>query len=453
MLTLVVMLVLPTASAWSKAPKGHKAPKAPKGPKHVTVDDDGPADYDNIQDAIDAAPRVTRISVAPGEYGGFVVENRKNLKIERKGKHDTSPVIVTGAVSVSTYKGTFPLTIGVVNSTHVEISGFTVEAASTDPFTIAYFNSTGKIKNNEVYGNTGSELPGNAIAAFGTSGHGTVTIEGNYVHDYGKIGILVNARRRPYFGDDDSDNFAEVEADKNEYEPDGIHARIKKNMILGTDFYPYLGYASYDRVQDGIQVVGGASADIEDNDISGNFQSTDSEFSCDGILLVDAYKVKTKHNNIRDNWYGIHIQQHRIPIQDYISETKLEHDNIEYNVFGIAASSLIPGDIHVKHAKIKYNYWYGIRIDDTDGILFDHCDIQENWSGLLALGWGSYDTIADYPAAAFTHCNITNNLDTDVANLSHTLVFEKVEYDRYFNDSLEYYLQTNFLFEDGILIE
>lgn len=427
LLTLMAMLALPTASAWSKGPKEPKRPK-----KHVTVDDNGPADYTDIQTALDNAPRATRISVAPGTYGGFVVENRKNLKIERKGKRNEGLAIVTGAVLVSTYKGTLPLTIGVVDSTHIEISGFTVQAGLTDPFTIACFNSTGKIKNNEVYGNVGSSRPGNGIAAFGTSGRGTVTIEGNYIHSYGKIGILVNAR----YGEYDPDSSYE-EADKNDYEPDGIHARIKKNIIVGTDFYPELGDASYDRVQDGIQIVGGGSADIENNDICGNGQSFGSDYSCNGILLVDSYKVRTKHNDIYDNWYGIHIELHRDPIHDYVSKTRLDHDNVEYNVTGIATSARIPSAIDVKHAKIRNNYLYGVLIADTDGILFDHCDIQENWWGLAAYGFKTLN-----PMAGFRHCSITGNGGLDVEQAWNTLVFEKVKYDTY----------SNFQ-ESGILIE
>ena len=221
MLTLVAMLILPATGAWAKGPKEPKGPKGPKGPKHITVDDDRPADYADIQAAIDSEPDGTEIRVAPGTYNGFLVDGRHNLKIEGEGKHNKGDVIVTGSVSAATYKGTFPLTIGVKDSTKIEITGLTVQAGLTDPFTIAYFNSTGKVKNNEVSGNTGSSRPGNAIAVFGSSSPGTasVTIESNFIHHYGKIGILVNSRTGSY-----TSSYGE---NKEEYADGGIHDERK----------------------------------------------------------------------------------------------------------------------------------------------------------------------------------------------------------------------------------
>lgn len=409
MLTLVTILALPATGAWAKG----KGPKKPKGPKHVTVNADGSADYADIQTAVDDVPDGTRIRVEPGTYSGFVVEGRRNLKIEAKGKHHEAEVVVSGSVSPPTYRGTNSLTIGVIDSTKIEISGLKVEAGLADWFTIAYFNSTGKIKNSEVSGNTDSANPGNGIAAFGISSPGTVTIENNYVHGYGKIGILVNSWD-PVAGN---------------YVPGGMHARVKKNVIVGTDF------ADYWRVQDGIQVTFGGSADIEDNDISRNFQSETDQYgytyrTCDGILLYDAHHVKTKHNDIYDNQRGITIRH-------AVGEAKLEHDKIEDNLHGIDSYTEETSAITVKHAKVKY-CWYGARIWDTDGILFDHCHIEENGYGIWAIGSGY-----DLTAAGFTHCHIIKNLEADVWQAYNTLVFQKVKYDTYVN-----WLDTGVLVED-----
>ena len=93
--------------------------------------------------------------------------------------------------------------------------------------------------------------------------------------------------------------------------PDGIHAKIKKNVIVGTDF------ADYYRVQDGIQINWGGSADIEDNDISRNFQTVVptidnpsglTYWTCSGILLYGAHEVKAKHDDIYNNGRGITIR-------------------------------------------------------------------------------------------------------------------------------------------------
>lgn len=385
----------------------------PKGIKLV-VDAAGSGDFTDIQSAIYAALDGDKIEVMPGTYSGFSVRGKKCLKIEgKKGKKAKSEnVIVTGSVSVSTYRGTYNTTIGVVDSTDIEISHFIVQAGYTDPFSIAYFNSTGKVKHNEVSGNTGNPNPGNGIAAFGITYPGTVKIEHNYIHDYGKIGILVNS----------------WDPSAKAYVPGGIHAKIKHNIIVGTDF------ADYYRVQDGIQVTYGGSADIEHNDISGNFQTgtyTDpdtgkeyngSYWTCDGIMFYDAHEVKTKKNKLYNNQIGIAIQK-------YVYDVKLEDDDIKDNEWGLYTWNWVPSIIVVKKAKIKENE-YGWFNFDTDGIVFEHCHLEKNTYGLYTTGSSTTN-----PSATFNHCKITKNTDYDVLQgpVPNTLVFFKTKYDTYYN--------------------
>lgn len=366
------------------------------------VDDDGPADYSDIQVAINSVLDGDTIKVMPGSYPGFIVDGRNCLKIEAKTKK-SEVVLVTGSVSVSPYRGTYLLTIGVVDSTNIEISKFKVLAGYTDPFAIAYFNSTGKVKHNDVGGNTGNADPGNGIAAFGISSLGTVKIEHNYVHDYGKIGILVNSW----------DPVAEA------YVPGGIHAKIKHNIIVGNDF------ANPNRVQDGIQVTYGGSADIEHNDISANFITGGSKWTCDGIMAYDAYEVETKKNKIYNNAYGITIQK-------YAYDVRLEDDDIEGNGWGIYTRNWLPGMIEVKKAKCKYNE-YGWVNWDTDGIVFEHCKLEKNIYGLYNGGYNGGSSTN--PTATFNHCKVTKNTDYDVLQgpSLNTLVFNKTKYDTYYN--------------------
>ena len=364
-----------------------------KGKKLVVDAVNGP--YFDIQSAIDAAPNDTRIKVMPGTYPGFTVRDKNCLKIEGETE-ESENVIVTGSISISTYRGIYSLTIGVVNSTNIEISHLTVQAGNTDPFSIAYFNSTGEVGYNDVGGNTDNPNPGNSIAAFGIDSPGTVIIEHNYIHDYGKIGILVNSW----------DGLAGV--------PNGIHAEIKYNTIIGTDF------AVSNRVQDGIQVTYGGSADIEHNDISENFISGGSLWTCDGIMLYDAYQVKTKNNKIYNNDYGIAIQK-------YVFDVKLEDDDINNNGWGLYTYNWEPSIIVVEGADIKENE-YGWVNWDTDGIVFENCHLKENEFGMYASAW---DTIN--PTARFNDCFITENLVIDVEHDSNTLFFHNTVYGTYAN--------------------
>jgi len=276
----------------------------------VTVDDDGPADYADIQAAIDGESDETDIEVMPGTYAGFTVVNRYDLKIKgKKGKKDdlNSDVVVTGSVTAASYRGTYSLTIGVVDSIKIDISNFIVVAGNTDPFTIAYFDSTGKVKDNDITGPLGNSNPGNGIAAFGISSPGKVKIEKNYIHDYGKIGILVNSWN-PAAG---------------AYVPGGIYAEIKKNTIMGTDL------GEYYRVQDGIQITNGGSAKIEDNDISGKLPKLVGPIGpvmgyCSTIPLKSRQK-RTISLTIK---WGLRFKS------SWTSQ-KIGDDKIEYNEWGI----------------------------------------------------------------------------------------------------------------------
>jgi len=370
----------------------------PKGIKLVVDAVNGP--YLDIQSAIDVASDGDTIEVMSGTYDGFKVEARSCLKI---GAKKSEIVIVTGSVSISTYRGTYSLTIGVVDSTNIEISHFIVQAGYTDPFSIAYFNSTGKVKHNDVGGNTGQANPGNSIAAFGFTSPGTVTIEHNYIHDYGKIGVLVNSWN----------------PSASAYVPGGIHAEIKHNTIVGTDF------AEYFRVQDGIQVTYGGSADIEHNDISGNFQTGGSEWTCDGMMCYDAHLVTTKKNKLYNNQMGIAIQK-------YVNDLKIGDDDIKGNEWGLYTWNWVPSTIEVNKAKIKENE-YGWVNWDTDGIVFDNCKLEKNIYGLYNGGYNIGSSTN--PTATFNNCKITKNTDYDVlqGSSTNTLVFFKTKYDTYYN--------------------
>jgi parallel beta-helix repeat protein/predicted outer membrane repeat protein len=62
-----------------------------------TVDDDGPADFDNIQAAIDAALNGDKIEVAPGTYYETVNFNGKSVRLYSSGGPDVTTINANGA--------------------------------------------------------------------------------------------------------------------------------------------------------------------------------------------------------------------------------------------------------------------------------------------------------------------------------------------------------------------
>jgi hypothetical protein len=67
-------------------------------------------------------------------------------------------------------------------------------------------------------------------------------------------------------------------------------------------------------------------------------------------------------------------------------------------------------------------YW------ETDFIVFEHCHIEKNETGISTQG-----IFTAYSIATFKHCNITKNTLIDVEYAYYTLMFEKVKYDTYDN--------------------
>ena len=352
----------------------------------VTVDDDGPADYSSIQAAIDGEPDGTDIEVMPGTYSGFIVNGRSDLKIKgvkdkKSKKNDSSPVSVMSkpeliidekggdCASVGLW-GEYPipggrctLSVAIIDSINIDCDGIKVDCSdhpivSENSFGIACIESSVKVKNCEITGNT--IFPhSRSIGVFGTNSVGTVIIEQNYIHSYGEKGIFVDA----------------TDPETGEFIPGGCHAVIKGNYIEGT------ALVTPNRLQLGIVVKNGASATITDNIIEGNRTTGGSDYLSAGLQVVNAFNVETNKNEYTNNQVGIAIGQ-------YVDYALFNGDYISSNDWGIYIWVPIPSTIEVKKTLFENNrfgtyckYTAGLVFEDNevvgceeDGLVLNNCD-------------------------------------------------------------------------------
>ena len=88
----------------------------------ITVDDNGPADFDNIRDAINFSDNGDTIIVKPGTYNQRIVFNNKAVTLTSENPDDQDIVQSTIITSDSDYSVTFDFGEG--NSS--VLTGFTI---------------------------------------------------------------------------------------------------------------------------------------------------------------------------------------------------------------------------------------------------------------------------------------------------------------------------------------
>ena len=154
-----------------------------------------PADYDTIQEAIDAALDGDTIMVAAGEYDAFVVQGKGNINII-----STEGATVTTAVWVLNLAGMMDVWVmaAVNSSENVNIEGINFDGTgvSEDGWIcgIAYCDSTGRIADLTVENIFDLELGtglGAGVVIVDDVGTSTVEITGSTIYN-NEMGILVS---------------------------------------------------------------------------------------------------------------------------------------------------------------------------------------------------------------------------------------------------------------------
>jgi len=261
-------------------------------PATLLVDDDlmqfSKAKYTSIQAAVNAAHPGDQILVAKGTYTEQVTvpADKDNLTIR-----SDSPLqaVIKAPASLDS-----SLTIvHIAGADNVTVKGFTVTGPGSAPGSLdvgigVTDGGSARILDNKVVAIRDNPLSGgqNGIGILvGGATSASAVVEGNFVADYQKSGIIING--------------------------DKSQALVNNNTVVGA--------GATDRVaQNGIQISDGADAVVSGNLVSGNVY-TPADTDAAGIYVVDNVggKVLVTHNNLFGNEDGVLVENSsRVAITD-----------------------------------------------------------------------------------------------------------------------------------------
>jgi hypothetical protein len=299
-----------------------------------TVDDDGVqcpnAEFEHIQEAVEYASPWDTIVVCPGIYNesSTPVNSELNPVLaegEKDGLTINKPlkIIGAGANKVTIRPATSLPTLGGATGTlrdgggnvitvsrqsmgsteydenYVDISGVKIESGSTTAEAgVAFFNASGRIANSEIgtikaaNGNGWGVVMSNSQIGTGLgSPERQVTIENSKIKGYATGGVLFD------------DSKGRVDGSATTAERSGMNqvGYVKNTLIEGAG-------PSTTLKQTGIQVAGGAVAQITGSTIAGNLDVNEQRASV-GVLLTDAETLNggfsISNSAIKGNGYGL----------------------------------------------------------------------------------------------------------------------------------------------------
>jgi parallel beta-helix repeat protein len=158
----------------------------------------------------------------------------------------------------------------------------------------------------------------------------------------------------------------------------GSHAEIKHNRILGVG-------STLTIAQNGLQVSGGATADIQHNFITGHLYAPQLVAST-GVLLFDPGEVLTQHNTITSNDVGVYTNN----VSG--STTVTAFNQVRASTFdGIA---LFPAtQSQVLHNRTGENSGPGIGMYDAEDNIVSHNVVKENADSGIVLDTASMNDV------------------------------------------------------------
>jgi parallel beta-helix repeat protein len=274
----------------------------------ILVDDDGQqfpnADFETIQEAVDAAESGDRIFVATGDYQEQVVigDDKDNLSIRAVGHANIIAPEVFGDPSNAI--------VHIDGADGVKLAGFAIrgDGFATGPNFGILVDGDGSasLSLNRISGIRDEPLSGRqegVAIQFGQltdGGPGSGSASLNHISDYQKGGIVVIG--------------------------EGSSASISFNKIRGVGETDVIA-------QNGIQISDGAEAHVDFNAVSGN-QYTGADFESVGILIFDTANVRVRGNTTFNNDEGILLFGDLVEVSDVTVELNLAFNNT-FNGIGL----------------------------------------------------------------------------------------------------------------------
>jgi parallel beta-helix repeat protein len=255
-------------------------------PKTWIVDDDGPADFSKIQDAVNAANPGDLILVKAGTYYENVVVDKNNLTIS--GENPVTTIIDGEGLGNVTY----------VTGNNIAIQNFTLKNSAKWAWSGALYVENANntiIQNNSIINNRFGIYLENSS---------NNTISGNYLTNNDESIFLVNSSNNTIYGNDLISNIHAIDLRFS-----SINIISKNNLTNNTGVGIYLSDSSSNNIISNNNITNHNQGIViyaisSDNTIIGN-NIINNGFS--GIALHDSNNNAISGNNITRSLYGIHV--------------------------------------------------------------------------------------------------------------------------------------------------
>jgi len=348
-------------------------------PKTWTVDDDGPADFHTIQEAINTANNGDTIFVAAGTYCEQVIVN-KSVSLTGEDKYNT---IIDGNDTVT------PLT---VVSDNVKINEFTIQNSSKlDPAPNPGTDGLYMESDNCLVTNCVISDNARGIRIYRSMNN---TFYGNIIRDNWETGFLVAG----YCGSNnlDSNNVSEngvgIHLYRNHY------SNNLSNNKLTNNHYNFKiemeSSALHPQLRDLIHHIDSSNT-VDGKPMYYWVNEHDKQIPEDAghVALINSTNIVVRNLNLSNNWQGVLLA--------YTTNSTVEEVNAFNNSIGIS--------LYESYQNKLIN---NTVTDNSDGILLDQSDYNivtghtitnNSYSGILIDGWSSNNT--------FHKNDITDNYD------------------------------------------
>jgi len=323
------------------------------------------AGYTTIQAAVNAAAPGDQINVCPGTYTEQVTIPAGKDNIRLRSTRRWEAVIKAPAVMVPDPFPNLAFTIvRIADAQNVTILGFTITGPGPGGCgTLHYGVRVDSAGSADILGNHITQIRDNPLSGcqngvailVGRQADlttGSARIVGNVIDNYQKNGPTVSNT--------------------------GSQAEIGHNRVLGIG--PTVLIA-----QNGIQVSGGATAEIEHNFVSGHIYTPQTVVST-GILLFQSGEVLADHNTLTANDVGIY--------SFLTSGSSTEHNDVRASTFdGIALDSETASV--AEHNKVRENDGPGISLYSSQTSTVDHNKVEDNSDSGILLSDSDSNTIGN----------------------------------------------------------
>jgi len=381
-------------------------------PKTWIVDDDGPADFHTIQEAIYAASDEDTIFVKNGVYYEnpivnkailLVGENCENTVVDGQQMEDvflvtSSNVIITNFKIINSSIGYNGICLSEVQNCIVSNCNITRDYVGI----LLYYSSNNTLSSNDITDSweglqlynsannslTENKLRNNMDCGISIQSSPNNTLKNNRLTNNFGSGILILSSPNNILRNNSiSGSFANFGVwDSDELLLDFIQDIDTSNTVNGKPIYYWINEKDKKVPSDAgcVSAVNSSNIVVENLNLTNNYH---------GILFFHTTNSSILNNNITANSYGMKLC--------YSSTNIISENRVVSNVYGVRLDSSSNNNRLYKNTIIDNEELYGILIDSSSNNIICQNTIKNDKSGLLIWYYSDYNSVYEN--------NISNN--------------------------------------------